>query len=512
METPSQSTLALLGVAALSIALYSNTQRKKRDQLPPSLPQQFFLGNMKDFPSKGEMWVEHRDIAQKLDSDWVNFNMMGNNMLVLNSYQAANELLDKRGAVYSGRPRLVMLNELIGWDWNLSLMDAEKPHFVSYRRVLSQQFQPSAVAESYHPLIRPEVVVMLKNILDRPEDFRQLIKHMTSSLILMIVYGHRTSPNEDRFVKIMEDARDDSIVASEKYSFVDFFPFLKHLPEWLPGAGFKKLKFAREARSVSTAARREPYLTVKERLVAGTAKSCMMTTLLDDDSLKTSGLDREELIMDCTSALYGAGVDTTSVSLSTFVLCMLKNPEVQRRAQKELDSVTGGTRLPEYADRPNLPYIESILKESLRWLPVAPLGVPHRVFKDDTYRDKLIPKNTTVFANIWAMMYDPEVYASPKLFMPERFIANAGKGAEPDPKRAVFGFGRRVCPGMHLADATMWLSVAMVLATFDILAPTDGSVERPVEVTSTFTAAPPEFKCVFKPRSEAAMKLVRMEV
>jgi len=198
-----------------------------------------------------------------------------------------------------------------------------------------------------------------------------------------------------------------------------------------------------------------------------------------------------------------------------FVLCMLRNPEAQRRAHEEVELVTnGGTHLPDFADRPNMPYIEALLKEVLRWHPTAPIGVPHRVTKDDVYRDRLIPKDTTVIANAWAMMHDPAVYESPELFMPERFLPRLGKAPEPDPKRAVFGFGRRICPGRHFADAVMWLTIVSVLATFEILPPVDengNKIKQDISLGEEWSTAPSTFKCTFKPRSEDVVKLVWLE-
>ena len=86
----------------------------------------------------------------------------------------------------------------------------------------------------------------------------------------------------------------------------------------------------------------------------------------------------------------------------TFFLAMTLYPEVQRRAHRQLDDVIGPDRLPNFGDRESLPYIAAIIKESLRWIIVAPLGVPHRATKDDVYKDKyFIPKGSLVIGNIW---------------------------------------------------------------------------------------------------------------
>ena len=90
----------------------------------------------------------------------------------------------------------------------------------------------------------------------------------------------------------------------------------------------------------------------------------------------------------------------SATTLLAFFLAMAIHPEVQLRAQAELDSVIDTDRLPSFADRPRLPYIAAVQKEILRWAPVAPLGIPHSLMEDDEYQGYFIPKGTTVIQNI----------------------------------------------------------------------------------------------------------------
>lgn len=80
-----------------------------------------------------------------------------------------------------------------------------------------------------------------------------------------------------------------------------------------------------------------------------------------------------------------------------FLIAMAKYPEVQRRAQEELDIHVGPKRLPEFGDYENLVYIQAIVLETLRWRPSVPLSLPHRVMSDDEYNDYFIPKGTIIF-------------------------------------------------------------------------------------------------------------------
>lgn len=116
------------------------------------------------------------------------------------------------------------------------------------------------------------------------------------------------------------------------------------------------------------------------------------------------------------------------------------NPDVQKKAQAELDSVIGPDRLPTWDDRSSLPYVDAVLKETLRWNTATPLGVPHAVIQDDVYEGKFIPAGSTVISNIWAIMRDESEFKNPDSFWPERFLQpNPPK----DPHSYAFGFGRR---------------------------------------------------------------------
>ncbi len=139
--------------------------------------------------------------------------------------------------------------------------------------------------------------------------------------------------------------------------------------------------------------------------------------------------------------------------MTAFILAMTLGPDIQKRAQAELDAVLSAgssghwTRLPTFADRPQLPYVNAIVLEVLRWNPAVPLGLAHRVTQDDVYRGYFIRKGTVVWANIWSMLHDPAVFPDPHEFRPARYLKEDGSLREleryEDPSIIGFGFGRR---------------------------------------------------------------------
>ena len=123
---------------------------------------------------------------------------------------------------------------------------------------------------------------------------------------------------------------------------------------------------------------------------------------------------------------------------------MTLNPRVVAKAQEELDRVVGKERLPDFSDKDDLPYIDALVKELLRWGPPLPISVPVKTAQDDIYREYSIPAGTTVIENIWAVFHDPAIYPDPEAFNPDRFLKD-GK-LNPlvyNPEDRVFGSGRR---------------------------------------------------------------------
>ena len=144
---------------------------------------------------------------------------------------------------------------------------------------------------------------------------------------------------------------------------------------------------------------------------------------------------------------------------------MIAYPETQARAQAELDAVVGRDRPPTFADYPHLPYIRSMVKECVRWRPIAPVGVPHRTTEADWYEGMFIPKDTVCIANLWHMNRDPEIFGKDtEHFDPGRYLdASAGVSDVKEQGHFSYGFGRRNCVGRYMADNSIFISIAVLL-------------------------------------------------
>ena len=187
-----------------------------------------------------------------------------------------------------------------------------------------------------------------------------------------------------------------------------------------------------------------------------------------------------------------AGLETTSASLMWWTTAMAAFPDVQRRAQAELDTIIGRTRLPTFADASRLPYVRAIVREVLRWRPPFPLGVPHETTEDGWYEGMFISKGTTCIANLWHCNHDRTVFGDDADdFKPERHLGYDGE-LLPGPKETnqeghvSFGFGRRICVGKHLANDSLFIHTARILWATSIKCARDENGEELPPDTSPF--------------------------
>ena len=151
------------------------------------------------------------------------------------------------------------------------------------------------------------------------------------------------------------------------------------------------------------------------------------------------------------------------------MLAMIAFPEVQRRAQAEIDAVVGRDHLPTFADSPRLPYVRAMIKEVLRWRPALPFGVPHVATEEDWYEGMYIPKGTICIPNVWHCNHDRAVFGEDaEEFRPERHLDKHGEPL-PGPLETNqeghvgFGFGRRICVGKHMAYDSLFIDTVRIL-------------------------------------------------
>ncbi|KIJ14785.1 hypothetical protein PAXINDRAFT_99849 [Paxillus involutus ATCC 200175] len=418
-------------------------------------------------------------------------------VLIINSLSVARELLEKRASKFSGRPETPSMR-LYGWGFTTALLD-DTDRWRQHRRFHQQGFRPEA-ALSWRPFQLQKAHILLLNLLASPEQMVDHVATFSASIIMAATYGYNTLPHKDPMVDLVNRA---TAVFTQNTSIINvacftMFPFLVHLPMWLPGLSF--YRNASVSRDLARKMLDIPFEYVKKSMADGSAEPSLASEFLSRS--REAGGDEfleEELIKEVAASGLTAGIDTTSSVLVAFFLAMAMHPKVQERAQAEIDEVVGRGRLPNFNDRASLPYVEAILR------------LAHTATEDDVYDGMFIPQKTIIMVNVWAIGHDESRYEDPNTFNPSRFLTPEGN-LNDDNIHYIYGFGRRICPGRHLADASQWIAVASILAVFQIRKAKNEHGED-VEIVPQFSSGlvtrPAPFKCEIVPRSVESEELAR---
>ncbi|KAJ8518596.1 hypothetical protein ONZ45_g4351 [Pleurotus djamor] len=453
--------------------------------LPPGPKRLPLIGNLLDIPKDFE-WVTYRKWAKELDSDVVHIDVMGKHIVILDSFEAANDLLEKRSTIYSSRNDMVMANDLMGWDFDFAF----QPYgdgWREYRRMFHHEFHPAAVRR-FHQQETKAAHSLLRNLLQNPNNIMANTRQLAGSVVLGIAYGLDITKPDHPYIQLSEEAVGALIGATIPGAFlVDTLPWLKHIPSWFPGAGFKKK--AQEWRKLTERMYEEPYAVSKKLIADGSGHSSFVSASLDKlDESSPDSTRIEKIIQHLAGTMYAgqyfgtklfpltlmlnshlAGSDSTAAALGFFIQGVLSNPSVLEKGREEIDRVVGNDRLPDFGDEASLPYISAIVKETLRWRSVTPIAIPHTSTRDDIYKGYRIPAGTIIIPNAWSMLHDEEHYPDPWKFNPDRFMKDGQLNKDiKDPMSAAFGFGRRICPARFMAVHLAWISIASIVATLDI--------------------------------------------
>ncbi|KIM55376.1 hypothetical protein SCLCIDRAFT_134879 [Scleroderma citrinum Foug A] len=501
---------------------------------PKPLP---IFGNVRDLTTK-ELWLRADKWAKEFGRITY-LHIFGKGLVFLNTPDAAFALLDKRSIIYSDRPHFVMANELCGCENMVAFTPSgEKSR---RQRRLFQMALGNACMRSYHPLLELETRPFLRRLLEDPERYVDHIRRYIGGVTLLVIYGHQVKSDDDEFLSLAEECVDllaNRIASSGAIWPVDLFPFLKYLPSWFPGASFMRNAVLWKAKIQEFVDR--PYEYVLDEMKKGTARPCFVSMLDRYNHTKSRRAHPGDLRSDhdlrwtANSMYSGGSVELSLTLIMHFMLAMMQHQHVLKRAQAEIDSVIGGERLPTFEDKERLPYCNAVFTETMRWGVPVPLGLPHRLTEDDVYEGMFIPKGSLIFGNIWAILRDETLYPNPHVFDPERFlpskIGRSDDGVERrrDPRTYVFGFGRRRCPGSHLAESSIWLMMVSMIATLDICKktatatdekgstdPAAGMAEAGSEPEIVFENSvfriPGPFKCSIRPRSDQALRILMDE-
>ncbi|THH30833.1 hypothetical protein EUX98_g3357 [Antrodiella citrinella] len=445
---------------------------------------------------------------------------------MVTTVSVCRDLFETRSATYSNRIATQMV-QLCGFQEGM-MFQRDTNKLRQGRRMASMVLAHREVEKRRH-VYAEHTVMFLASLLRTPENFLHHIGKLPVGLTLKLAYGYKVQGDDDPFVKRAQEWVEHFASATSFGDFlVNWFPTLKYVPSWVPGASFQRI--AVEWKKNAYAFTWNAFNDVKSAVANGDAPSSLISKVLVD----SPGVFDEDAIAFSAAELITGGADTTVNTLSTFVLAMLLHPQVQEKAREEIDRVVGVDRLPSPTDWDDLPYVTSVLRETIRWHPAVPL-LTRSPIKDDLYNGYILPKDALIIVNYWAMLHNEEYFPDHEVFRPERW-ADLTVDKDNDPLQIAFGFGKRSCAGQAAAKELLFTVMASMLATFNITKTTDanGNVITPAEEftnggivydlsTRAFEetiaheplcplSGPVPFKCTIAPHSSHARRLIETAI
>ncbi|KAL4298023.1 hypothetical protein GQ457_12G021940 [Hibiscus cannabinus] len=407
-------------------------------------------------------------------------------VVVASSVEMAAEFLKSHDQIFATRPPHAA-GKYTAFNYSDILWAPYGPHWRQGRKIYQNELFSSKRLESFEYIRVEEMrafVSRLYGLSGKPVVLLGHLTRLTLSNISMMVLGNKyfDVSGDDRNVS-------NSIVSlQELQEIISEFFFLHgvfNIGDWIPWLDFLDLQgYVKRMKTLKKKLDRfhdhvfDEHKRRKEELGKDFVAQDMVDLLLqlaDDPDLDVKLT--YDAVKGLTVDLVTGGTDTTAVTVEWVISELMKQPQLITKATQELDRVIGRERWVEERDIPQLPYLDAIMKETMRKHSVAPLLAPHMAMEDCKVAGYDIRKGTRVFINTWSIGRDPSLWEQPEEFRPERFLGRnidvKGRSFELLP----FGAGRRMCPGYNLGLKMIQLSIANLLQAFNWKLPGNMKVE-----------------------------------
>ncbi|XP_062104501.1 cytochrome P450 CYP82D47-like [Humulus lupulus] len=422
--------------------------------------------------------------------------------LVVSSPEMAKECYTTNDLKIASRPSLLIAKH-IGYDYAMCVFSPHGPFWREIRKIATVELLSNRRLELLKHIRHFEVATFLKELHKhwtanaKSEndgvlvEMKQWVWDLILNVVLRMVAGKRYSSsgnkNKEKESLKIQRAIEDFFNLFGAIVPGDVIPYLK----WLDLGGYEKSikKTAKELDQIFSEWLEEHKQKRNVVLKGGKDQNKddqdfmdVMLLLLHGTDL--GGYDADTINKATCLNLIAGGSDTTTGTVVWAISLLLNNRHVLKKVQEEIDSHVGKNRVVNESDISNLPYMQAIVKETLRLYPVAPLAGPRIFTEDCTVGGYHVSKGTRLITNLWKIQTDPKDWPKALEFKPERFLTThkdvemKGQHFEFIP----FGSGRRACPGTTFALQMAHFALASFVHAFDITTPLNNA---PVDMTES---------------------------
>ncbi|CAN7127110.1 unnamed protein product [Brassica rapa subsp. narinosa] len=416
------------------------------------------------------------------------------NTVIVTSPEAAREVLKRHDQTLSGRNSPNSIRSINHQNVSVAWIHPSTARWRLLRKLsATHMFSPQRIEAT--KALRMKKVQELMSFMDESSEREEAVDISRASFIttLNIIYLISINIISNIIFSVdlcsygseISNGFHDSVIggmeAAGSPDLANFFPFLGFLD--LQGNS-KRMKFCTER--LFKVFRGFIDIKTAEKSLRNDPKDASNRDFLDalldltvGDEAELDNNDIEHLLLD----MFIAGTDTSSNTVEWAMAELLTNPKTMVKAQSEIQRIIGQNGFVQEPDISELPYIQAVVKETLRLHPAVPLLLPRKAEKDVEVFGYLVPKDAQVLVNVWAIGRDPNVWENPTQFEPDRFLGEEIDVKGRDYELTPFGAGRRICPGLPLAVKMVSLMLVSLLYSFDWKLPNTVDMEETFGIT-----------------------------
>ncbi|KAM1047281.1 hypothetical protein ACFX2C_026654 [Malus domestica] len=406
-------------------------------------------------------------------------------VVVASSPEMAKQFLKTHDHVFSSRPQTAA-GKYLTYDYQSVSWSPYGPYWRQGRKIFLYELFSSKRLESFEYIRVEENRAFTSRLCaiaksGNPVVLKEHLSRLTFSIMSRIVLGKdyfSVAEYEGSIMSLKEfqDMLDEFFVLNGVFNIGDWIPWLNFLD--LHGY-IKRMKAMQKKINRFYDFMLNEHKAQKEGVEEFVPKDMvdLLLQLVDGSNDLEVKLNYDS-IKAFTQDLIAGGTDTSATNLEWAMSELIKQPSLIKKATEELDRVIGRERWVEEKDLAQLPYIDAIMKETMRRHPAVVILPPHLAVENSNVAGYDVCKGTVVFVNTWSMGRDPKLWEEPEEFRPERFLGNIGIDLQGQSFELLpFGSGRRMCPGYKLGLKMIRTCLANMLHGFNWKLPGNVKVE-----------------------------------
>uniref|UniRef100_A0A0C9RXD6 trans-cinnamate 4-monooxygenase n=1 Tax=Wollemia nobilis TaxID=56998 RepID=A0A0C9RXD6_9CONI len=453
-------------------AILVKKMKSKKTRLPPGPLAVPIFGNWLQVGDD----LNHRNLSEmaKKYGEIFLLKMGQRNLVVVSSPELAKEVLHTQGVEFGSRTRNVVFDIFTGKGQDM-VFTVYGEHWRKMRRIMTVPFFTNKVVQQYRYAWEDEIGLAIEDVKRRPEAatrgivIRHRLQLMMYNIMYRMMFDRRFESEQDPLflrLKALNGER-SRLAQSFEYNYGDFIPVLR---PFLRGY----LKICNEVKERRLNLFKNYFVEERKKLASTRGPVAINDKVAIDHILEAQdkGEINEANVLYIVENINVAAIETTLWSMEWGIAEVVNHPEIQQKIRDELDTVVGpGVPITE-PDTTKLPYLQSVVKETLRLHMAIPLLVPHMNLYDAKLGGYDIPAESKILVNAWWIANNPEWWDKPDQFIPERFLQEEKIEASGNDYRFLpFGVGRRSCPGIILALPLLALAIGRLVQTFELRPP-----------------------------------------